>query len=113
MGLTFQSITTAGASGGALSDTFQGIGSSPTDVMIKVSTGTGGTHYTVANGRRFVGYLRCNSGSPIVNGTTFDQNDFTSSQNYNSGNAIIRLNAGATVGSSSGYIAIIGCESGM
>ena len=83
MGLTFQALSTAGSSGGALSDTFQGIGSNPTDVIQKHASGTGGTHYTVANGRRFVGYIRCNSGQPIVNGTSFDQTDFTSNQNMN------------------------------
>ena len=113
MGLSFQAISTSGGSSGALSDTFQGVGANQTDVMIKHSTGTGGTHYTVGTGRRFVGYIRCNSGQPIVNGTNFDQTDFTANQNYNSGNAIIRLNAGGTIGSSTGYIAIIGCESGM
>ena len=50
MGLSFQAISTSGGSSGALSDTFQGVGANPTDVMIKHSTGTGGTHYTVGTG---------------------------------------------------------------
>lgn len=112
MGLTFNAISTSGGSSGALSDTFDAVGANPKSIYIKHNSGVSGTHYTVPNGRKWAGYIRCSSGSPIVNGSQFDQNDFTSNQYYGSGNAIIRLNSGDTIGST-GYLAIAGVESSL
>ena len=110
MGMNFQAITSQGGSAGAISDSLYAIGSSPRSIFIKQGSG-GGTHYTVPGGKRFTGYVACNTGSPIYNGVQYDQTDSTWSQNYSSATVVRRLSAGDTIGSTNGYIGIMGTES--
>jgi len=110
--MNFQAITATGGSGGAaISDSIEAIGGSPKTIYLKMSGSGGGTHYTVPAGKRFTGYVHCGSGGPVFNGVTFDQNDATWNQNYVSGAVVRRFCAGDTIGSTSGYLSIMGTES--
>ncbi len=110
--MNFQSLSSSGGSGGgAISDSIEAIGGSAKTIYLKMSGSGGGTHYTVPAGKRFTGYVHCGSGSPVFNGVQFDQTDATWQQNYNSGTVVRRFCAGDTIGSTSGYLTIMGTES--
>lgn len=110
--MNFQAITSSGGSGGsAISDSIEAIGGSAKTIYLKMSGSGGGTHYTVPSGKRFTGYVHCGSGGPVFNGVTFDQTDATWNQNYVSGAVVRRFCAGDTIGSTSGYLTIMGTES--
>ena len=109
MGLTFSAVSSAGSSGGSIGDSWEAIGGGAKTIAVWSGT-AGGTHYTVGEGKRFIGYIQSNNGNIEINGTSIQQ-VFWMYQQYYYNKKLIRLNSGDVVGSSSGYVIIMGTES--
>lgn len=110
MSLSFQSISTGGASGGTIGDSWHAIGGGAKTIAVWSGTNNG-THYTVPEGKRWVGYIGVwQSTSPEINGVALQQTFFYISQNYQT-RTLVRLNSGDVISSNNGYIAILGVES--
>ena len=109
MGLTFGAVSSAGSSGGSIGDSWEAIGGGSKTIAVW-SGSSGGTHYSVGEGKRFIGYIQCNNGNVSINGTEIQQN-FWMYQQYYYNKKLIRLNAGDVVSSTSGYVIVMGTES--
>ena len=109
MSLSFESISTGGASGGSIGDTWHAIGGGAKTIAVYPGS-SAGTHYTVPEGKRFVGYIQSWQSSIEINGTSFPQNFWNISQNYQT-RTLVRLTAGDVISTPGGYAAILGIES--
>ena len=109
MSLSFESISTGGASGGSIGDSWHALGGGCKTIAVYPG-GSGGTHYTVPEGKRFLGYIQSCQSSIEINGVNFPQNFWNTAQNYQT-KTLVRLTAGDVISTSNGYAAILGIES--
>lgn len=109
MGLTFNAVSAAGSSGGSIGDSWEAIGGGSKTIAIW-SGASSGTHYTVGDGKRFIGYVQNNNGNVSINGSSITQ-AFWECNQYKYNKKLLRLNSGDVVSTTHGYCMIVGTES--
>ena len=109
MSLSFQSISPGGASGGTIGDSWHAIGGGAKTIAVWSGTNNG-THYTVPEGKRWVGYIGVWQSTSEIYGVNFPLNFWNTAQNYQT-KTLVRLTAGDVISTSNGYAAILGIES--